>query len=385
MDEKMISWRWHFITGLGIGGAEQFLVRLVSGEEAASSVVISLSRGGALASDLKALGVPLIEGHWAKPFSFFAGLLRARRLHPPSVVVAWMYHAHLVATLLKPALFPSAKFGWGVCQSLENLAQAKPRTRRLVKALRFLSWVPDFALYNSFRARDDHRAIGYVAAERYLPNGFELPDLKLKSALRGAAFNEEGLPPDSIVVLHVARFHADKDQKNLLEALALVMRTDSRIVAILVGPGLTYDNSCLTNTIPERFRERIRLKGARRDVDRWYAAADLFVLSSAGEGFPTVIGEAMSWGVPCIATDVGDCASIVDSTGWIVPPRQPIALARTIETALACTVAETEKRSIAARYRVEKVYSIAAVRRTFREVFNIPGQEPQSAGQEANS
>jgi glycosyltransferase involved in cell wall biosynthesis len=62
-----------------------------------------------------------------------------------------------------------------------------------------------------------------------------------------------------------------------------------------------------------------------------YNGLDLLVSSSLGEGFSNVIAEAMSCGVPCVVTDVGDSAVIVGSFGEVVPPRQPDAMARAIE------------------------------------------------------
>jgi glycosyltransferase involved in cell wall biosynthesis len=74
--------------------------------------------------------------------------------------------------------------------------------------------------------------------------------------------------------------------------------------------------------------EQIHLLGERSDIPRLSAALDIASSSSAyGEAFPMVIGEAMSCGVPCVVTDVGDSARIVDNTGYVVPPREPQALA----------------------------------------------------------
>jgi len=94
-------------------------------------------------------------------------------------------------------------------------------------------------------------------------------------------------------------------------------------------------------------------------MPRLLAALDLLVSSSAfGEGHPNVVGEAMCCGVPCVVTDVGDCALMVGDTGLVVPPSDPGALAQAIGEALSWKDPERRGRGQAARERISRRYEI---------------------------
>jgi glycosyltransferase involved in cell wall biosynthesis len=98
--------------------------------------------------------------------------------------------------------------------------------------------------------------------------------------------------------------------------------------------------------------------GYRDDVPRLLAGADLFVLPSLDDAFPTVLLEAMAAELPVVATHVGGIPEIVDSAdvGVLVPPGDVAALADAIEALLRD---EERRRRIAAagRRRVAQEFS----------------------------
>jgi len=71
------------------------------------------------------------------------------------------------------------------------------------------------------------------------------------------------------------------------------------------------------------------LLGQTRDIASVLASADVSVLTSLKEGCSNVLLESMAAGVPVVVTDVGGNAELVDDgvTGYVVPPRDPAAVA----------------------------------------------------------
>ena len=74
----------------------------------------------------------------------------------------------------------------------------------------------------------------------------------------------------------------------------------------------------------------------------------------------------MSYGVPCVTTDVGDAAFVVGETGEVVPPRDPAALAAAIGRVLSLGD-DYAVRSARARRRVVEKFSIERAAKTYAE------------------
>jgi glycosyltransferase involved in cell wall biosynthesis len=131
------------------------------------------------------------------------------------------------------------------------------------------------------------------------------------------------------IVGSAGRLSPEKGFGVLVEAAAIVARSDPGAGFVHFGDGP------LRETIRRQIRElglerRFILAGARDDLDRFIPHWDLSVLPSFSEGLPTVVLESFAAGVPVVATAVGGTPEAVDdgADGYLVPPRDPAALAR---------------------------------------------------------
>ncbi|MBY8884206.1 glycosyltransferase [Streptomyces sp. PTM05] len=111
-----------------------------------------------------------------------------------------------------------------------------------------------------------------------------------------------------------------------------------------------------------------------------HAAADLVVLSSAVEGFPVTLVEAMFCGRATVSTDTGAVREVVGGTGLVVPPRNPRALAE----ACAALLRDPERRSrlgAAARARAVELFSAEQNATAFRAMYRdlAAGRVPATA------
>jgi glycosyltransferase involved in cell wall biosynthesis len=205
---------------------------------------------------------------------------------------------------------------------------------------------------------------------RVIPNGFELPDLREIVALRDAARRELGIQPELIVVGIVARFDPTKDHESFLRAAAIIARRNSLVRFMLVGRGVDDRNDFLMRLVREgKLEGRCMLLGERREVQRFYAAMDVFCLCSVYEAFPLVLGEAMAMALPCVVTDAGDARRIVGGIGRVVPPRRPNELAEVLGEVIEMSPDDRRAVGLAARRRIEMEFSMSETRRLFEQAY----------------
>ncbi len=207
--------------------------------------------------------------------------------------------------------------------------------------MRLLHWTgfPAIAVSEAVRRAFQRR---YPAVRiDVIHNGVEVETFERRSASRSLELKREfGFAENAPVIVTVSVLRAGKGIDVLLRALRHV---DAQLLVVGEGPMRTAW-SALADT-------RVRWAGYRDDVPRLLAGADLFVLPSLDDAFPTVLLEAMAAELPIVATDVGGIPEILDSAavGVLVPPGDVAALAAAIEGLLRdeerrCRTAEAGRR-----------------------------------------
>jgi glycosyltransferase involved in cell wall biosynthesis len=131
------------------------------------------------------------------------------------------------------------------------------------------------------------------------------------------------------VVIFVARFDPAKDHPTLLRAMRKVPNAD----LVLVGDGdLRPQMERLAHELG--IGARVHFLGRRPDIPQLLKMANLYVHASNFEGFGIAAVEAMSAGLPVVASDVPGLGEIVRGAGVLVPPRDDEALAKAINDIL---------------------------------------------------
>jgi glycosyltransferase involved in cell wall biosynthesis len=138
-----------------------------------------------------------------------------------------------------------------------------------------------------------------------------------------------GLPADATVVGAVGRLDYQKAPEDFVAAMTALHRPDAVGVWIGAGPLAERVQALAARALPGA---RVLLVGERSDVREVLPAFDVFALPSRYEGLPVAIVEAMSCGVPVVATAVNAVPDVVvpGRTGLLVPPRRPDLMAMAV-------------------------------------------------------
>lgn len=366
----------HIITALYTGGAETMLLKLLSGQDVArfKPIVVALGGHGVIAEKIESLGITVCSlgmlGNRLSPLAVWR-LLKLVRAHKPQVIQGWMYHGNLmaaVARLLSPGRIPVL---WNIRQSLYDIRREKRMTALIIRLGARLSFLPRGIVYNARISAKQHEQFGYASTRTLiLPNGFDCDLFHPSLAARASLRQQLGISDGAILIGLVARYHPIKDHANFIAAAAKLASIRSDVHFVLVGTRVDEGNRELAQMIDAvGLRGRVHLLGEQSNLSEITAALDIATSSSWSEAFPNVVGEAMSCGVPCVVTDVGDSAVIVGDAGRVVPPKDFNALAAGWASILDLNQEQRNALSEAARQRIVENYSLPNIVAQYEKLY----------------
>jgi len=249
---------------------------------------------------------------------------------------------------------------WGMRAARQDLGW---RQRIPLELCRLASPSVRLLIANSAAGLATCQAHGYRPRRaEIVPNGIDVERFRPDPVGRGQVRAEWGVPDMASVIGLVARLTPVKDHPTFLAAAARLRAHLPETYFVLVGGGpASYRQTLSAEAARLGLTERLVWAGERADMARVYSAFDLLSLSSASEGFPNVLAEAMACGVPAVATDVGEARSILGGLEDIVPPGDPEALAAALGRHLSLTPAQRREIGEAGRSRIAAHYGVTAM------------------------
>lgn len=355
------------INAVVLAGAERMLARVLARlrPEEFDIQVFTIGRPGPFTEHLDQLGIPnrlyeFVRPKVPNPFHLLT-LARDLRRFRPDVVQGWMYLGNLYGGLAAKLTGLNLPVAWNIRHSTLDPQMDS-------RSMRWSAWlggqlsrlVPNRIVLCAEAARAAHLRVGYAPAKlEVIPNGFDLSELRPDPEARRRIRAELNIGDDTPLVGLIGRLHPHKDHRTFVRAAHFVAEQFPNAHFVGAGEEQTYSAIDLWSWVSEAgLRDRFHWLGVRHDVAAIDASLDVLVCSSITEGFPNVVGEAMACGVPCVATDVGECSEVIGNTGFVVPKQSPRRMSDAIVSLLKMSRAERAALGESARRRVVERYDL---------------------------
>jgi len=354
-----------FIATLQLGGAERqvsVLAKAMS-ERGHKVKVVTLFPGGPYADELRKTSDIELISIWPKKrnvkFLILLQILWApfhlkKLLESIDVLYSMLGSTNLIAWIAT-RFSVQVKLVWGIRSTILDESWKMAVFNRLCA---LVSKTIKLVIVNSYAGKENLLKYGFRPQKvQIIHNGIDIDKFQFDEHERKKIRQELGILSNHQVIGIIGRIRPIKDHPTLIKAASLLSTKINNLMVLVVGEGsVEYIDDLYTLVDKLCLADRVIWLDSRRDIVAIYSALDVLVSSSIGEGFSNVIGEAMSCGIPCVVTDVGDSAMIVGDPTRVVNPRDPEMMASAIYKVLQINKEEGAIHSI--RNRITDKFSI---------------------------
>jgi len=330
---------------LWIGGVETHLVSLVkriNPEQFTFSIISPISESYQKKAQI--LGAKIIPIQHFKPIDLgtaikLSKIFRAEKIdlvhaHSPTAAIQARLAAKLAGLPSIVTVHAPSIYYYGERQTL------RARTGRSIYVAidRLMNFTMTNALiYVSNQVYNIYLSRHWTPVNRsfVIPNGIDLSPYQ-SDTQRFEIREAQNVPPEVPVITYVGRLSYEKGLETLLHALSVLKDHFPSVFKVwIIGTGQDeYALRSMTNELS--LQERVSFLGYHEQVSDYLLASDCFVLPSHHEAMSIAILEAMAAGLPCVVTDVGDNAQLINDgeQGFVILQNSTESLAQLLNRLL---------------------------------------------------
>lgn len=363
------------IPTLDQSGAEKQLTLLASSlpRDEFEVQVIALTRGGPYEAVLKEHQIPVTILN--KRFKFdplaYHALKKTLQQQQPDILHTWLFAANSYGRMAVKRL-PASQTPPKVIVSERCVDSWKSNWQHSID--RRLLPQTSLLVGNSQGVVDFYREKGVPESLlRVVGNGIPVPDTTVSETTRNQLLQEQNLPENARLIAFVGRLARQKRVEDLLWALQLLRQMDENIFLLIIGEG---PERAKLEQLAHKYTvtPHVRFLGHRPDVKQLFPLFELFLLASDFEGQSNSIMEAMSYGIPVVASDIqpnrelvihgetGFLTSVGDCTGYAQYAERILA-----DPQLAKELGTASQKRMQQEFSVDKM--VQGYASLYREVF----------------
>jgi sugar transferase (PEP-CTERM/EpsH1 system associated) len=362
----------HVINRLDMGGTEYGILKVIEGlGEGTFEHRICTGRGhnAELARESGLDGKLFAAGRPNRRFqllvSRFARIMRQYRPHIVHSRNWGSIEAVFAARLAGVPVVVHSEHGYEL-----DILEGLPLRRRLVRQAAYALSDAIMTVTTELRKYHARQVWYYKDRIRVLHNGVDTGRFAPRPAIQAELRQKFGIPASSLVLGSVGRLVAIKDHLTLLKAARTLADRGIDLCVLVAGDGPELSRLQSEAGASPSLSGRVRFLGAVRNVSEVLNALDVFVQSSLSEGMSNTLLEAMSTGLPVVATRVGGNLELVEDgcSGFLVAPESVAELSSLLER-LAKDPVVRRNAGTMARQRILELFSLEQMIAGYRNLY----------------
>lgn len=354
-----------FITGLGMGGAENLVVNLADYYHDNGHKVIIIYAYGNCTVKPKSSMVKLYPLNIKSYFDILSASCKFKHIideFSPDVVHSHMYHANIFSRFLR--LFTNIKYLINTAHSVNEGGKWR------MLAYRFTHFLTDKMTNVSKEA-----SLAFVEKKAVrsndilsIENGIDTNRFVFCEESRQEIRSQLRVNENTKIILAIGSLRKAKDYPNLLYAIHILSKKRMDFKLFIIGSGSLLEDLKLLSSKLE-IDDVVEFLGIKNDVEKYLSASDIFVLSSSFEGFGLVVAEAMSCERPVVATDCGGVREVVGDCGLLIEPGNFKLLSHAIEKVMDFSIDEMDCIGKCSRERVLNNFSLELTAKKYMDLY----------------